>query len=228
MKLIAQYPKLSYEDFKRIKYDTQYPDSLIGLFQLNDVFNLKPGDYTELDELIHLIQQWDRKANIENVGAAQWSIYYKELVKKVKEYNLYGAEKIPDTVLIECLVHTKDHLLEHFNRLDIKLGEQQVHVRGNKEIPIPGLVDMIAAMSTKPYKDGRVRAVSGESYIMLARYSDQGVELETILPYGESCNMNSNYFTDQMQCYADQVLKPMSLTKEIVLENALRVYYPGQ
>ncbi|MDG0974509.1 MAG: penicillin acylase family protein [Crocinitomicaceae bacterium] len=228
MELIKLYPKLCYEDFKRIKYDTQYPDSLIGLFQLNDVFNLIPSDYPELEELINLIQQWDRKANIDNVGAAQWSIYYKELSKKIDEKDLYGCDKIPDSILIECLISTKSHLLKYFNKLAINLGEQQVHVRGNKEIPIPGLVDMIAAMSTEPYKDEMVRAVSGESYIMLARYSEHGVELETILPYGESCNPNSIYFTDQMQCYANQQLKPMSLSKEIVLNNALRIYNPGQ
>lgn len=226
MELIEQYPKLSYEDFKRIKYDTQYPDSLIGLFQLNDVFSINAEDHPELEELIELIQRWDRRANIENIGAAQWSIYYKELVKKAGEYNLYGAKKIPDSVVIEVLRITQQHLLEHFQRLDIALSEQQLHVRGDHKIPVPGLVDMIAAMSTEPYEDGTVKAVSGESYIMLARYSEDGVELETILPYGQSCNPNSVYFTDQMQCYVEHALKPMSLDKNEVYKNAVRVYHP--
>lgn len=226
VELIAQYPTLSYENFKRIKYDTQYPDSLIGLFQLNDVFALTPEDHPELKELITLIQQWDRKATIDNIGAAQWSIYYKALVKKANEYDLYGAEKIHDSVVLEVLTISQEHLLTHFGKVNITLGEQQVHVRGEKEIPISGLVDMIAAMSTEPYKNGTVKAVSGESYIMLARYSDQGVELETILPYGESCDPKSEYFTDQMQCYADQVLKPMTLNKTKIYNNAVRVYHP--
>ena len=85
---------------------------------------------------------------------------------------------------------------------------------------------MIAAMSTEPYRDGKVKAVSGESYIMLARYSNEGVELETILPYGESSNPKSEYFTNQMQRFVEQELKPMTLDKETIYKNAVQIYHP--
>ena len=226
MELIEEYPKLSYEDFKRIKYDIQYPDSLIGMFQLNDVFSINAIDYPEMEELILLIQNWDRRADIDNIGAAQWSIYYKTLLTKAKEYNLYGKERLADSIIIEALNITQNHLLKYFGKLDITLAEQQLHVRGGTEMPIPGLVDMIAAMSTEPYRDGKVKAVSGESYIMLARYSNEGVELETILPYGESSNPKSEYFTNQMQRFVEQELKPMTLDKETIYKNAVQIYHP--
>ena len=226
MELIEEYPKLSYEDFKRIKYDIQYPDSLIGMFQLNDVFSINAIDYPEMEELILLIQNWDRRADIHNIGAAQWSIYYKTLLTKAKEYNLYGKERLADSIIIEALNITQNHLLKYFGKLDITLAEQQLHVRGGTEMPIPGLVDMIAAMSTEPYRDGKVKAVSGESYIMLARYSSEGVELETILPYGESSNPNSEYYTNQMQRFVEQELKQMTLDKETIYKNAVQIYHP--
>ena len=226
MELIDEYPKLSYEDFKRIKYDIQYPDSLIGMFQLNDVFNINATDYSNMEELILLVQNWDRRADIDNIGAAQWSIYYETLLTKAKEYNLYGKERLADSIIIESLNITQNHLLKYFGKIDITLAEQQLHVRGGTEMPIPGLVDMIAAMSTEPYRDGKVKAVSGESYIMLARYSNEGVELETILPYGESSNPKSEYFTNQMQRIVEQELKPMTLDKETIYKNAVQIYHP--
>lgn len=226
--LIEQYPTLSYEDFKGIKYDTQYPDSLIGLFQLNDVFVLNANDHPDLKELIKLIQQWDRKANVENVGAAQWSIYYKTLLKIAKEYDLFGMDKLEDSLIIEALKDTKTYLLEYFNRLDISLADHQFHVRGVKEIPVSGLVDMIAAMSTEPYIDGKVKAVSGESYIMLARYNEEGVELETVLPYGQSCNPSSPHYTDQMEYYVNRALKPMVLDRDSIYQNAVKIYHPRE
>ena len=161
------------------------------------------------------------------MGAAQWSIYYKTLIKKAQKYSLYGADKLEDSVVLETLNDSKTHLLEHFGKLDITLGEQQFHVRGEKKVPVPGLVDMIAAMTTEPYKDGTVKAVSGESYIMLARYSENGVELETVLPYGESCNPESPYFTDQMECYVNHTLKEMTLDKELIYRDAVKVYHPS-
>ena len=226
MELIEEYPKLSYEDFKRIKYDIQYPDSLIGMFQLNDVFNINATDYPKMEELILLVQNWDRRADIDNIGAAQWSIYYKTLLTKAKEYNLYGKERLADSIIIESLNITQNHLLKYFGKIDITLAEQQLHVRGGTEMPIPGLVDMIAAMSTEPYRDGKVKAVSGESYIMLARYSSEGVELETILPYGESSNPKSEYFTNQMRRFVEQELKQMTLDKETIYKNAVKIYHP--
>lgn len=224
--LIANYPMISYEEFKRIKYDTQYPDSLIGLFQLNGVFALNAVDYPELKELILLIQNWNRKAEIDNVGAAQWSIYYKFLLKKANKYDLYGKTELEDSVIVEALLDTKDHLLKHFGKLNIALGEQQFHVRGEEELPVSGMVDMIAAMTTRPYKDGRVKAVSGESYILLARYSDTGVELETILPYGESSDPSSPHYTDQMEHYVNHKLKQMTLDRDTIYRDAIKIYHP--
>jgi acyl-homoserine-lactone acylase len=225
--LIAEYPKISYAELKRIKYDVQYPDSLIGQFQLNDIFRIEASLYPELTDIILLIQSWNRRADVENIGAAQWSIYYKYLIKKAKKYDLFGADEIPDSVLVEVLSETKAHLLNHFGRLDIKLKQQQLHVRGDKELPVSGLVDMIAAMTTRPYHDGIVKAVSGESYIMLARYSDTGVALETILPYGESSNPDSPHYTDQMEHYVNKKLKEMTLDRAIIYRDAIKIYHPS-
>ena len=60
---------------------------------------------------------------------------------------------------------------------------------------------MIAATSSKNHTKGRVKAVSGDSYIMLIKYGDYGVEIETVLPYGISNDPNSVHHTDQMPLY---------------------------
>ena len=85
---------------------------------------------------------------------------------------------------------------------------------------------MIAPIDVEDYKKGRVRSVSGESYIMLVRYSKQGVEIETILPYGNSNNPESKHYTDQMKMYINKSRKKMTLNKEEIYKNAIKIYNP--
>ena len=126
----------------------------------------------------------------------------------------------------KALRATKKHLKKHYGRYDISLREYQVHHRGNKRLAVPGLTDMIAAMTSTPFEKGRAKPVHGESYIMIIQYTSEGVGIETVLPYGNSRNMKGNHYTDQMEMYARQERKKMSLKKSEVLTNALKHYHP--
>ena len=46
--------------------------------------------------------------------------------------------------------------------------------------------------------------------------------------YGASNRPESPHYTDQMEMYARQKLKVMTLDKEAVLRGAERVYHPGE
>ena len=85
---------------------------------------------------------------------------------------------------------------------------------------------MIAAMTSTPFEKGTAKPVHGESYIMILQYSEDGVEIETVLPYGNSRRASSPHFTDQMQMYARQERKKMTLDKNTIITNALRHYHP--
>ena len=125
-----------------------------------------------------------------------------------------------------CLKKTKKHLMKHFGKLDIQLKTLQRHKREGKELAVPGLTDMIAAMSSVPDEKGTVKPVHGESYIMIIQYSESGVEIETVLPYGNSRVVSSKHYTDQMEKYARQERKKMSLSLENAIKGAVRTYHP--
>ncbi len=224
--LIAEYDKVSYQDFIDIKYDQQYPKKIFCPFEVNDIFSYNSFDYPDLKELIDIIQSWDRKADLKNTAAAQWFIYYRTLNKSIRKNNQNLDAPVPRELIVNALSKTKDYFINNFGTLDVSLGDFQKHVRGDVELPISGLVDMIAATSTQNYKDGKVKAVSGDSYIMLVRYSKDDVEIETVLPYGISTHAGSPNYTDQMSMYANHQRKKMYLDKEIIMNNATRAYHP--
>ncbi|MDG2153174.1 MAG: penicillin acylase family protein [Crocinitomicaceae bacterium] len=212
--------KLSMDDFYTIKYDIQYPDNIWTPSGASVIFKENPSEYPKYEELIELIQNWNHRADTSNIGAAQWAIYYRNYLS-LKKMSLSERDLIS-----LCLKKTNKHLMKHFGKLDIQLNVYQRHKREGKELAVPGLTDMIAAMSSAPDKKGKVKPVHGESYIMIIQYSDNGVEIETVLPYGNSRVMSSRHYTDQMKMYARQERKKMSLSLDDAIKSAVRSYHP--
>jgi len=226
MELIRNHEKIKYDDFKKIKYDQKYPDSLILIGNIKEVFTLKKSDVPEYTDLLEIIQNWDKRGDIDNVGAAQWNLYYNFMLGVLSENSVNIKDSIRIEFHDEALKRTRDHLINNFGKIDIKLGDLQRHIRGDIDLPVSGLIDMIAPTYSVPVSGGRLKAVSGESYIMLIRYSIDGPEIETVIPYGNSSNPDSPHFTDQMQMYVDKKLKRMYLDRDDVIINALRTYNP--
>ena len=223
--LIDQFDKLDYQDFKRIKYDHQYPKPYhFNWMNINYLDRLDSGNYPEVASLIEQLQKWDRKAEPNSIGAGVFAVFYNELRPF---YNTLPEPKIfPPALLIEALKNTKKYLLKYFNTLDVSLGSYQKLVRGEKEIPIFGLPDVITAMASKPYKEGKVKVVSGESYIELVQFTPEGVKIESVISYGSSDHPDSLHFNDQMELYAQFKTKKMSLDKKTVYSEAKTIYHP--
>ena len=223
--LIDEYEKLDYDDFKLIKYDRQYPRPYT--FNWMDIHYLELLDskkYPDIEMLIERLQAWDRKANKNSLGAGTFAVLYDQLrpfYSKIPEPKIF-----PASYIIQALRNTKKYLLKYFNTTEVKLGDYQKLVRGSKELPIFGLPDVITAMSSRPYKDGKVKVVSGESYIELIRFTDKGPEIESVISYGSSDHPDSKHYDDQMEMYSNFKTKKMTLNKDSVYKNAKRIYNP--
>ena len=223
--LIDEYKKLDYDDFKRIKYDRQYPRPYT--FNWMDIHYLELLDskkYPDIEMLIERLQAWDRKADKNSLGAGTFAVLYDQLrpfYSKIPEPKIF-----PASYIIQALRNTKKYLLKYFNTTEVKLGDYQKLVRGRKELPIFGLPDVITAMSSRPYKNGKVKVVSGESYIELIRFTDKGPEIESVISYGSSDHPDSKHYDDQMEMYANFKTKKMTLNKDSVYKNAKRIYNP--
>jgi len=94
-------------------------------------------------------------------------------------------------------------------------------------LPIWGLPDVITAMSSRPYKDGKREVNQGESYIGLVRFNERGPILESVISYGNSDNPNSDHYTDQMELYSKFKTKKMTFDKENIYREAKSIYNPN-
>tara|TARA_Y100000768_G_scaffold283106_1_gene217768 strand:- start:2378 stop:4471 length:2094 start_codon:yes stop_codon:yes gene_type:complete len=223
--LIDENNKIDYNRFKQIKYDNTLPTPMAySWMDINALFDIDPMRYPDIRNILTEIQNWDRKADVNSYGAGAFAILYFKLGKYYRQ--LPEPKIFPKTYLIDALRDTKKHMIKFFGTEKVKLGDFQKLVRGNKEIPIFGLRDVLTAMASVPYKKGLSKVTAGESYIELVKFTKEGPEIESIISYGSSDDPKSRHFDDQMDEYASFKTKKMTLDKEKILLDAEKIYNP--
>ncbi len=223
--MLAQYPKVTYENFKKIKFDRQYPTQFAFPPNIDSLFLLNPKQYPEIADLINNLKNWDKKADAESIGAGTFLFVYTIVNKSLRKFLIH--EKMTTQECVEVFTAVREQMMKDFGRTNLQLGDIQKLVRGEKEIPLPGLPDVLAAMQSKPYKNGMVMGTQGDAYVELVRFTKDGPIIETMNTYGASSKKDSPHYTDQMEMYTHQQTKKMSLNKEEVYKNAKRIYHPN-
>jgi acyl-homoserine-lactone acylase len=223
--LINSYKSIDYNAFKEIKYDHTFPTPFnYNFMDVNKIMEMNPDDYPEIKELLINIQNWDRKTNIESIGAGTFALFYYNLRKYFRKS--YINREFGEDIIAKCLTEVKEQMLKYFKTTKVKLGDYQKLVRGDKEIPIWGMPDVITAMNASNYKDGKIRVTHGESYIQFAKFTENKTEIESIISYGASDHKDSEHYSDQMDIYKNFETKKMSFDKDFNYKNAKKIYNP--
>lgn len=228
--LLTEKDQYSYEDFKKLKYDMKFrtPMYTYSMSNIEELYQLDEKKYPDLAEIIQIMKNWDRNGDIESYGATIANIFSHRLLKDyVEEKGLPLSEvKLSEEQIVHYLRHAQKHLKKHFGTVKVPLKDVQKLVRGDIEMPVPGMMDVIAAMWSIPHKKGKYKADAGESYIMMVQFDRNGPIIETISPYGTSTHPESPHFADQMEKYVHHQLKPMSLKMPNAIPHHI-AYSPG-
>ena len=231
IELIESYDKVSYNDFKDIKYDNSFPSKFnYNFMDINLISEIELDENHELFEIVNEIQNWDRKTDINSIGAGLYGVLYYQLIYNYADQirKLSSEDKpVSKEIILSAVSDIKSYLIEHFGKVKINLGEFQKLVRGDKELPIWGLPDVITAMSSRPYKDGKHKVFAGESYIGLVRFTKNGPLFESVISFGNSDNPTSDHYTDQMEMYSKFQTKKMTFDKEEIYSQAKSIYSPN-
>jgi acyl-homoserine-lactone acylase len=222
--LIKPLNKVSYEDFKRIKFDRQFPSSFYYPSKIDTVFLLNSTEFPDIADIITQLGNWNRNSDAESIGAGTF-FFVQAAANKNKALYLQN-KSISKTLAAQLIREAKQTMLKDFGKTNIALGEVQKLVRGTKEIPLPGLPDVLAPMYSVPYKDGKWKGNQGDAYIELVRFTKDGPQIESLNVYGASAKKDSPHYTDQMEMFTRQQTKKMTLNKAEVYKNAKSIYHP--
>jgi acyl-homoserine-lactone acylase len=222
--LMQPLNKVSYEDFKRIKFDRQFPSSFYFPSKIDSVFLLNSTEFPDIADIIIQLNNWNRNSDAESIGAGTF-FFVQAAANKNKALYLQN-KSISKTLAAQLLREAKQTMLKDFGKTNIALGEVQKLVRGTKEIPLPGLPDVLAPMYSVPYKDGKWKGNQGDAYIELVRFTKDGPQIESLNVYGASAKKDSPHYTDQMEMFTRQQTKKMTLNKAEVYKNGKSIYHP--
>jgi acyl-homoserine-lactone acylase len=222
--LMQPLNKVSYEDFKRIKFDRQFPSSFYFPSKIDSVFLLNSNEFPDIADIITQLNNWNRNSDAESIGAGTF-FFVQAAASNNKALYLLN-KSISKALAAQLLREAKQTMLKDFGKTNIALGEVQKLVRGTKEIPLPGLPDVLAPMYSVPYKDGKWKGNQGDAYIELVRFTKDGPQIESLNVYGASAKKDSPHYTDQMEMFTRQQTKKMTLNKAEVYKNAKSIYHP--
>jgi acyl-homoserine-lactone acylase len=225
--LIENYDKISWDDLKRIKFDRQLPAKILypyGYYS-DAFFQVDETKYPKLEPLIKELKAWDRNTNPESKGALIYNLAYYQISNTMKNR---AQDTLNNEGAVEVYEFIHKHLMKNFGTLNVRLGDFQRLQRGKEDWPQGGMPDVLAAVMTKPFMNGKRNMISGDAYIGFVKFpKDGGLPLiETVNTFGASSNPNSKHFSDQRELYQSQRTKIMTLDKAEILRNAKRTYQP--
>ncbi len=228
--LFDQKDKLTYEDFKAIKYDVGYMDPIFnGAMQnLEIMFHLDSLKYPKIAPSIRLLSAWDRQAKTDReVGIV--SIALSNMIEELfKEGLVPGVNTLSEGFIVKHVTKAQKSVLKHFGKVNVTLGEVQRLKRGDKDFPIGGMPDVLAAMNFEKDKKGKLKAQMGDAFFQFVKWDKNGnIEMEAINAFGASSKPESEHFDDQIQMYLNQELRKIYLDKEMILKTKKREYHPG-
>lgn len=222
--------KITYQDFKDLKFDITYPQRMTyrGQFWMDELFDMDGTQYPEIADAIARIAAFDRTADTldRNFPMLLMTIY--ELLDyngKLRDEARNDKDKRV-AMYVDCIGKAKQKMIDRFGTIDIALREIQVLERNGKTVAMDGGPDCIRAVFGTFMDDGRNRMVAGDGYVQLTQFTEDGPIIESISPFGASSFPDSPHCKDQMSPFSKHQMKKMSLDKEEVYKNAKRIYHP--
>jgi acyl-homoserine-lactone acylase len=229
--LLSHTGKLSYEDFKKIKFDRTFmnPAYNYAMINIEHMLHLDPKKYPQIKESIDALNKWNRNSDPNNKEAALVTLVIHDCINKLIDEGNFPSTlaRIKEKFIVASLEKAQKRLKDKFGTLYVPLGDLQKLVRGDKALPIGGIPDVISAMMCKEYKNGLLQADVGESYIEMVQFTKNGPIIETVSPYGASNVPGNKHYDDQMELFVNQKLKKMSMNYDEIIKNKERVYHPG-
>jgi acyl-homoserine-lactone acylase len=218
--------KLDFSTFYKMKFDRQLPAKLQYMYGVDTLFLMKPSEYPAYDTLLRNLQGWDKKGEASSKGAGAFLMVYEAVSSS---YRGKDAQILTKEACEKVLQTVQQTMRKNFGSTDLRLGDIQKLVRGEKSFPGPGLPDLLAPEWSVPQKDFKRKITGGDAYIAMVRFPKEGLPIiETVNTYGASAKEGSPHFDDQVPLFLQQQTKSMTLDKARVMATAKRIYHPGE
>ena len=217
---------ISYEEFKKYKFDKKYSKESTmysyvqkGLNLLNNPDLFPSININTLNKSIAAFQNWDFNTNASNLNATLPILSFSTILDT-------DPIKITNEILIKNITEAINHLEKYYNRIDVKWGEINRLIRGEANLELSGGPDVARAIYAIPQDNqGQFKSIAGDCYILLAKWDKNGkVYSESIHQYGSATqNSKSKHYADQTKFFSNEKFKKTSIYTDDVIKNATSI-----
>ncbi len=175
-----------------------------------------------LAEAVSLLRAWDLTLAPDNRSAALAMLAFQPIGNA-----LFQGRRPPE--LKDSLVAARDFLMRHHGRLDVPWATVNRLHRAGRHIALSGGPDVLRAASSVPDEaTGTLRAVAGDSLVILVEWDREGRQtIRTVSPYGAATGRpESPHHMDQMELFAAGALKEVPATRAARAAALVRRYRP--
>ncbi len=210
--------------------------------------------YEYLREPMEVLKKWDYHSSETSVAttlAIEWAAKLSPAIQKLYidegetdqvENTKYFASTATAEQVLPPLAGVIDELTKKFGTWKVAWGEinryqrissdiQQQYDDEKESTPVgfaSALWGMLPSYNSKYYPNTKKRyGVSGNSFICAVEFGDK-IKAKSLLAGGQSGNINSKHFKDQLEMYTKGQFKEVLFYKDDVMKNAEKVYHPGE
>ena len=221
--LFSTNTSITYEDFKKIKFDLKYSKkSNIAHIVRRALELIKNKDDLRIKKAAEVLGNWDLSTDMDNLNVALPIISFGKFIDT-------PVQNITDEMIIDNLDIGINFLYKHHKKLDISWGDINKLIRGDLILPLSGGPDILRAIYEVRTKNGLLKSVAGDAYMALIQWDKDGnMKSETIHQFGSaSIDKNSEHYSDQAHLFSNEEFKETSLDVNTIIKDAksIRIIY---
>ncbi|HTH29724.1 MAG TPA: penicillin acylase family protein [Lacibacter sp.] len=218
--------------------------------------SVQPGDslHSSLAAPVAVLKNWNYYSSSHSIAttlAVEWAQRLNASIRRiyiedgdddqVTVTKRFAATAIP-LQLLAPFNETVKQLKQQFGTWEIPWGDINRYQRISNDLvqqyddskisyPVPfasALWGMLPSYNSRTFPGTKKRyGISGNSFVCAVEFGDK-IKAKSLLAGGNSGDVNSKHFTDQLEMYTKGQFKDVLFYKEDVLKHAERTYHPGE
>lgn len=223
--------KMTFEDVKTGKLSTRVETA--DQFVDDIVATAKAQGSARAKKAAEVLEKWDRQAEVDSDGML---LFYKFMTAAGPAFREIGGFKVPTddkrpletprgfknaAKAMAVLDKVAGEVEKEYGTLAVKWGDVLRFRRGDTDVPGNGAPSQLGAIRTigvSDFKDGKVEAVSGDTFYAVIEYSVPQ-RAEALLNYGNWSKKGSKHIGDQLPLASRKELRPVWRTKAEIEAN---------
>lgn len=230
VKLVGADPPLTLETMVTRKHSTRM---LMAEILVKDLIAAARAAGGAAAAAADVLSAWDMNADATSRGAVLFEAWYRRHARSGSVFATRWSEAEPLTTprglanpdaAVAALVEAAETVKKQHGALDVAWGDVYRLRVGKMDLPAnggPGDLGIFRVVGFSEDKDGKMRAVGGESYVAAVEFGPT-VRAYSLISYGNASQAGSPHVGDQLELFAKQTLKTVWLTRADIEKNLER------